>query len=63
MLLFAAAAALVVQAAAEEASTAAAAVADEGLFVHMLPYIVLGLTVVIGTQVSRYANTPDPLQQ
>lgn len=57
MLLLSAAAALVVQAAAEEAATAAATAADEGLFVHMLPYIVLGLTVVIGTQVYRGSDT------
>lgn len=61
MLLFtAAAAALVLQAAAEEASKAAAAAvaADEGLLIHMLPYLLLGLTIVVGTQLFRYAHLP-----
>ncbi len=47
------------QAAAEEAATGAASAADqaaaapelldEGLLVHMVPYLLLGLTLVLGT--------------
>lgn len=52
---------LIMQAASEEASSAAAAAAsadsavpDEGLLVYMLPYLVFGLSVMLGTQLYRY---------
>lgn len=51
---------LIMQAAAEEAAAGAAAgpgaapeLYDEGLLVHMLPFLVIGVTVIIGTHLYR----------